>query len=196
VTDFQLRVVPRRLTVVVALAGMVLLGAACSSSSKTATSSSSSAVTTSSSSSSAPAAASSAPGAMFSTAKVGNLGTVLVDGRGHTVYMLTADGKTNTPCTDDSGCTKVWPDLPLPDGVTSATAGAGVQASLLATMPANGETYPTYHGWLLYEFAGDSGAGQGNGEGIHSFGGTWYALDASGQPVMPASATSSSSSGY
>jgi hypothetical protein len=84
----------------------------------------------------------------------------------------------------------------LPDGVTSATAGAGVQASLLATMPANGETYPTYHGWLLYEFAGDSAAGQANGEGIHSFGGTWYALNASGEPVMPAGAASSSSSGY
>jgi predicted lipoprotein with Yx(FWY)xxD motif len=133
---------------------------------------------------------------MFSTSQVGKLGTVLVDGRGHTVYMLTADGHTNTPCTDDSGCTKVWPDLPLPDGVASATAGAGVQASLLATMPANGETYPTYHGWLLYEFAGDSAAGQANGEGIHSFGGTWYALNASGEPVMPASTASSSSSGY
>jgi len=194
VTDFQQRVLPRRLTVVVALAGMVLLGAACSSSSKTAASGSS--VTNTSSSSSSPAAASSAPGTMFSTAKVGNLGTVLVDGSGRTVYMLTADGRSNAPCTDDSGCTKVWPDLPLPDGVTSATAGAGVQASLLATMPANGETYPTYHGWLLYEFAGDSAAGQANGEGIHSFGGTWYALNASGEPVMPAGATSSSSSGY
>lgn len=195
-TDFRQRV-PRRLTVVVALASLVLLGAACSSSSKTATSNSASALApNASSSSSAPAAASSAPGTMFSTSQVGSLGTVLVDGRGHTVYMLTADGRTNTPCTDDSGCTKVWPDLPLPDGVMSATAGAGVQASLLATMPANGETYPTYHGWLLYEFAGDSAAGQGNGEGIHSFGGTWYALNASGEPVMPAGSASSSSSGY
>ena len=195
-TDFRQRV-PRRWTVVVALAGMVLVGAACSSSSKTSASSSSATNTTSSSSSLPAAAASSAPGTMFSTAQVGNLGTVVVDGRGHTVYMLTADGQTNTPCTDSSGCTKVWPDLPLPDGVMSATAGAGVQASLLATMPANGETYPTYHGWLLYEFAGDSAAGQAHGEGIHSFGGTWYALNASGQPVMPAApASSSSSSGY
>ena len=38
-------------------------------------------------------------------------------------------------------------------------------------------------GWLIYEYAGDSASGQANGEGIKSFGGTWYALNASGDPV-------------
>src|SRR5436189_6284172 len=95
----------------------------------------------------------SAPTTSFSTAKVSGVGTVVVDGRGRTVYILTADRKTNAPCTDASGCTKLWPDLPLPDGVASAKAGMGINASLLSTKKlSDGETYPTYHGWLMYEY--------------------------------------------
>jgi predicted lipoprotein with Yx(FWY)xxD motif len=109
---------------------------------------------------------------------------VLVDGSGKTVYLLTADDKTNLPCDDASGCTKVWPDLPLPDGVTAAHAGAGVNASLLGTKKlADGETYPTYGGWLLYEYVGDAGPGQSHGQKIQSFGGTWYAISPTGKPV-------------
>lgn len=124
------------------------------------------------------------PSTSFSTAKVSGVGTVVVDGRGRTVYILTADGKTNAPCTDESGCTDQWPDLPLPDGVTSAKGEMGIDASLLGThKESDGETYPTYHGWLMYEYSGDSGPGQSHGQGITSFGGTWYALTASGDPV-------------
>lgn len=124
------------------------------------------------------------PSTSFSTANVSGVGTVVVDGRGRTVYILTADGKTNVPCTDASGCTNLWPDLPLPDGVASAKGEMGINASLLGTKKlSDGETYPTYHGWLMYEYAGDSGTGQSKGQGIKSFGGTWYALTASGNPV-------------
>lgn len=129
-------------------------------------------------------AAGAKPGTMFSTAAVAGLGTVVVDARGHTVYVLTADGKTNVDCNDANGCTKVWPDLPLPDASTSPAAGPGIQASLLSTMKsADGETYPTYHGWLMYEFVEDTAPGQGQGQGVKSFGGTWYALTPAGTLV-------------
>ena len=123
------------------------------------------------------------PSTSFSTAKVSGVGTVVVDGRGRTVYVLTSDGHTNAPCTAASGCTTLWPDLPLPGGTATAKAGTGITASLLSTKKLNGETFPTYHGWLMYEYSGDSGSGQSNGQGIKSFGGTWYALNASGDPV-------------
>lgn len=138
---------------------------------------------------------------MFGTANVAGLGTVLVDGNGRTVYLLTSGGHTNVPCDDASGCTKAWPDLPLPDGVSGAKAGSGVQASLLGTKKlSDGETYPTYNGWLMYEFSGDSGPGQGKGQGIKSFGGTWYALTPAGDPVSamstaPTSAPAATSGG-
>lgn len=120
----------------------------------------------------------------FSTASVSGVGKVLVDGKGRTVYILTSGGHTNVPCTDKSGCTKLWPDLPLPAGTSAAAAGTGLKPSLLGTKKlSDGETYPTYNGWLMYEYAGDPGPGQDKGQGIKSFGGTWYVLSASGSPV-------------
>jgi predicted lipoprotein with Yx(FWY)xxD motif len=135
----------------------------------------------------APAAS---PGTSFGTANVAGLGTVVVDGSGKTVYVLTNAGQKNVTCDDASGCTKIWPDLPLPTGTSAATAGSGLQASLLGTMKeADGQTYATYNGWLMYEFSGDSASGQGHGEGINSFGGNWYALSAAGTPILPSSST-------
>ena len=40
-------------------------------------------------------------------------------------------------------------------------------------------------------FAGDSGPGQAKGQGIKSFGGTWYVVNASGNPVKSTSGGSS-----
>ena len=109
---------------------------------------------------------------------------VVVDGRGRTIYLLTSGDHTNVPCDDASGCTKVWPDLPLPQGTSAARAGSGIQASLLSTMKlSNGETYPTYNGWLMYEYVGDVGSAQSHGQGIQSFGGTWYAISPAGTPI-------------
>jgi predicted lipoprotein with Yx(FWY)xxD motif len=143
---------------------------------------------TPSASTTSPAGSGTKPSTSFSTAKVSGAGTVVVDGRGRTVYILTADGKTNAPCSDESGCTKQWPDLPLPDGSEGAKGEMGIDASLLSTKKlSDGETYPTYNGWLMYEYSGDSGAGQANGQGITSFGGTWYVLDPSGSPVTSGS---------
>lgn len=62
-------------------------------------------------------------------------------------------------------------------------AGTGVKASLLGTKKlSDGKTYPTYNGWLMYEYAGDPGPGQAKGQRIKSFSGTWYVLNASGTP--------------
>jgi hypothetical protein len=58
----------------------------------------------------------------------------------------------------------------------------------------DGQTYPTYNGWLMYEYVGDSGPGQGHGQGIQSFGGTWYALNPAGMPITTAVAPAASSS--
>jgi predicted lipoprotein with Yx(FWY)xxD motif len=130
------------------------------------------------------------PATSFSTAKVSGVGTVVVDRKGRSVYILTSGDHTNVSCTAASGCTKVWPDLPLPDGVSAAKAGHGVQASLLGTKKlTDGKTYPTYNGWLMYEYTGDSGRGQANGQGIKSYGGTWHVLDASGNPVTSSTST-------
>lgn len=182
---------PGRLALGAGAVSLALMLAACGSSS-TGTGTKSS---TTPSSSKAPSA-SSPPGTMFSTASVPGLGSVVVDRRGRTVYIVTSGGHTNVPCTDSSGCTKFWPDLPLPDGTSAAKAGNGIRASLLGTMKlSDGETYATYNGWLMYEYAADAGPGQASGQGIKGFGGTWYVLNASGNPVTAKASASSSSTG-
>lgn len=120
----------------------------------------------------------------FSTANVSGLGTVLVNGNGMTIYTLSSEAGGKLTCTDANGCTKVWPDTELPSGVTSGIAGSGAQSSQLGTVKAaDGHPYVTYGGYPLYTYSGDSGPMQNHGQGIQSFGGTWYAIDANGKPV-------------
>jgi hypothetical protein len=69
-------------------------------------------------------------------------------------------------------------------------------SSLLSTTSVGAATYPTYNGWVLYEFTGDTGPGQANGQGISSFGGTWHPLDASGTPVAASSSTGTTTTTY
>ncbi len=130
----------------------------------------------------------------IASANVTGVGTVLVDGQGKTLYLLTSEQGGKLTCTDDNGCTKVWPDTELPSGVTSATAGSGVDASKLSTIKsAQGSLYVTYAGWPLYTFSHDSGPGTAHGEGIVSFGGTWETLTPAGAPVLPTATGSSTS---
>jgi hypothetical protein len=52
----------------------------------------------------------------------------------------------------------------------------------------------TADGAPLYYFSGDSAAGQVNGQGIKSFGGTWYALQTSGHPLTSTAAAAAPAS--
>jgi predicted lipoprotein with Yx(FWY)xxD motif len=127
-------------------------------------------------------------GLTIGTSNVPGVGNVLVNAKdGKTLYLLTSEQGGKLTCTDDNGCTKVWPDTELPSGVSSGIAGNGVNSSLLSTVKtSDGHLYVTYNGWPLYTYSGDSGPMQSHGQGIQSFGGTWYALDASGNPVKTA----------
>src|ERR1043166_3544423 len=67
----------------------------------------------------------------ISTAKDAKLGTILVAGD-TPVYIL----KSKKAC--DAACLAARPPVLLPQGVTTATAGSGVDASELGTMTADG----------------------------------------------------------
>lgn len=134
------------------------------------------------------------------TANVPGVGTVLVNGNGRTLYILTSEAGGKVTCTDANNCTKVWPDSEVPAGMTAGIAGSGIQASMLSTAKGpTGDSYVTYAGYPLYTFSGDSGNGTAHGQNITSFGGTWETMKPNGTPVTgPAAATSSnnSSNGY
>jgi predicted lipoprotein with Yx(FWY)xxD motif len=140
------------------------------------------------------------PAVTVAAASVPGVGTVLVNGEGRTLYILTSEQGGRITCTDDNGCTRVWPDTEL-HGTTHGVAGSGVQASMLGTIrDSTGSLYLTYGGWPLYTYSGDPGPGHANGQGIVSFGGTWETLSPEGSPVRGASsmgggATTSSGTG-
>jgi len=134
------------------------------------------------------------------TTTVTGVGSVLVNGSGRTLYMLSSESGGKLTCTVANGCTKVWIEVDLPSGATAASAGSGTQSSMLGTETGATGTVVTYNSWPLYTFSGDSANNQAAGEGLKSFGGTWYVLRASGTPVTAAksssSPSSSSSGGY
>jgi predicted lipoprotein with Yx(FWY)xxD motif len=180
-------------------AAAVLALAACSKSTTAgagSTSSPSSSATSSSPTANADAAIT------VATASIPGVGTVLVNGNGQTLYLLSSEQGGKLTCTDANGCTKVWPDTELPSGKTAGIAGTGVQASLLSTVKtADGKLYLTYNTFPLYTFTGDTKTGTAAGQGINSFGGTWSAITPAGAAATTSSASSSpsaktSSSGY
>ena len=184
------------------LGGGVIFGAAvavaaCGASAGTSASGSGSSASPSSAASSASAGAAGATSSSavtVSTKNVPGVGTVLVNGKGQTLYLLTSEKGGKITCTASNGCTQAWPETTLPSGTTAAKAGTGVQSSLLGTVKgATGAMEVTYNGWPLYTFSGDSGAaGVAHGQALTSFGGTWYVLNAAGNPVT-AKATSANS---
>ena len=101
------------------------------------------------------------------------LGEHLVDADGRTLYMFEQDQGTTTACT--GGCADNWP----PIAADTPTAGDGIDAAQLATADGIKPNQVTYHGHLLYYFAGDQAAGDTNGVGIPG----WYTIDPAGAKI-------------
>jgi predicted lipoprotein with Yx(FWY)xxD motif len=120
----------------------------------------------------------------ISLAKVGRYGSVLVNSRGLSLYLLTSEKGNKVTCTQANSCTSYWFGTRLPAGSHGAAAGTGVRSSLLGTAKdPTGHILVSYATYPLYTFAGDTGAGQSRGEGTSTFGGTWYLVNAMGDPV-------------
>jgi predicted lipoprotein with Yx(FWY)xxD motif len=121
----------------------------------------------------------------------GNLGTILVDSQGLTVYLFEKDSGTKSSCF--GGCASAWPPVRASG---KPTVGSGLDASLVSTTPrADGQAQVTYNGHPLYLFAGDQSAGDTNGQGLTEFGGSWFAMSTDGNPVTTKPSTTSSTGG-
>ncbi|MGO9196840.1 MAG: hypothetical protein ACLQK4_06900 [Acidimicrobiales bacterium] len=170
------------------LVAIALLAAACGSSSGTPTSTSGSGSTTTSS---AAAGGGGGGSALVKTVKNAKLGTILVDSKGFTLYRYTPDSKNKSVCT--GGCASLWPPLTAPSA--TATIASGMSGFGTFTRSGGG-LQVAYNGIPLYTYAGDSAAGQTNGQGS---GGTWYVVkvgESASKGGGGGSTTSSTSSGY
>ncbi|HMK62407.1 MAG TPA: hypothetical protein VK386_02210 [Acidimicrobiales bacterium] len=115
-------------------------------------------------------------------ASASGVGTVLVDGKGYTLYLFEPDHQSTPTCTGP--CAAAWSPLLLPSGVTATRAGRGVTASLLGTVRrSDGGLQVTYNRWPLYRWVGDDRPGIATGEGLNNFGGLWYVVSPRGRAV-------------
>jgi len=126
----------------------------------------------------APSASGAGSGAaMLTVANAPEVGSVVVDGRGFTVYDFHKDKGTTSSCY--GGCAKVWPPV-LTEG--APRSGTGASASKLGTTKRrDGTVQVTYAGHPLYTYAADEKPGEANGQDVESFGAEWYALQGSGE---------------
>jgi predicted lipoprotein with Yx(FWY)xxD motif len=116
------------------------------------------------------------------------LGMILVNPRGHTLYLFAKDRSGRSSCS--GSCAKFWPPL-LSSG--APTAGTGVKRSLLGTTRrSNGSMQVTYNRHPLYTYALDKRAGQTKGQGSSFFGARWWAVSASGRAVVKAPTSTTS----
>src|SRR6267378_13216 len=90
----------------------------------------------------------------------GDLGNILVDAQGRTLYLFQKDTGTTSTCT--GACATFWPPLIAPG---APTTGSGANASLIGTtMRQDGKTQVTYNGHPVYLYSGDHNPGDTNGE--------------------------------
>jgi predicted lipoprotein with Yx(FWY)xxD motif len=119
-----------------------------------------------------------------------NLGLILVNSRGHTLYLFAKDRNGKSSCS--GSCASFWPPL-LSRG--KPTGGPGVRPALLGTTRrSNGSLQVTYNRHPLYAYSLDKQAGQTRGEGSSAFGAKWYAVSARGTAVVKASTTTTTTS--
>ncbi|MET8682163.1 SCO0930 family lipoprotein [Streptomyces sp. NPDC004647] len=101
-----------------------------------------------------------------------DLGEVLTDKDGKTLYLFTKDNPWPMKTACDAKCLEKWtPSAP----VSAADAkAAGIDPALLFTFTTpNGTKQEAINCWPAYTFKGDKEPGQTNGQGV---GGTWFAI--------------------
>jgi predicted lipoprotein with Yx(FWY)xxD motif len=126
--------------------------------------------------------------ATIGLANNGNLGKILVDANGDTVYLFQKDTGTQSTCT--GGCAGTWPPV---RAIGKPTVAAGLSGKVGTTPRSDGKPQVTYAGHPLYRYQGDSKPGDANGQGINAYGALWYAASSSGAAVTKGG---SSSGGY
>lgn len=104
-----------------------------------------------------------------------DLGRIITDGAGMTLYGFTPDTDGTPTCYDD--CAAAWP--PVVGGDTAGiTVADGLDASKLSTVErTDGVRQLVYGDWPLYYFAGDKAPGDTNGQALQT---VWFVIGADG----------------
>jgi predicted lipoprotein with Yx(FWY)xxD motif len=112
-----------------------------------------------------------------SVASVGDVGKVLVDSEGLTLYYFEKDKGGKSACY--GACASAWP--PLTTSGTPHAMGGVESAKIGTTKRKDGTLQVTYAGWPLYTYTADTKPGEDNGTDVDAFGGAWYPLHPDGE---------------
>jgi predicted lipoprotein with Yx(FWY)xxD motif len=118
-----------------------------------------------------------------------SLGTIVVDSKGRTVYLFTQDTNNPPKSNCDTGCDSVWPPVAAPASGTPTLSGVDSSKVGVVTR-SDGSKQLTLNGWPLYEYEGDSAAGDVKGENVQS---SWFAVTPQGTKATSTSSTQSNS---
>ncbi|GHB33032.1 lipoprotein [Streptomyces viridiviolaceus] len=116
----------------------------------------------------------------LSVSEDAELGELVTDGSGRTLYRFDQDTAQPPKTTCDGDCATAWPPVAADDAI----AGEGIDKALLGEVTrADGTKQLTIGGWPAYRYAKDTAAGDVKGQGV---GGKWYALAPDGKKAKAA----------
>ena len=134
------------------------------------------------------AAATPQVGTILSANSTAQLGTVVVDGQGFTLYRFDKDSAKppTSNCADE--CAQKWPPVLATPGTPLTVEGVEQEAVGTINRP-DGTIQLTLNGWPVYRYSGDPQPGATAGQGIE--GGEWAAVTPEGaeggcQQLIPA----------
>jgi predicted lipoprotein with Yx(FWY)xxD motif len=108
-----------------------------------------------------------------------DLGTILVDPEGFTLYIFTMDAGGESTCYES--CAATWPPVP-----GDTPIGADLDASLFGTTArTDGTEQLTVNGQPLYRYSPDANPGDTTGQGV---GGVWFVVGTDGAMIEASAA--------
>jgi predicted lipoprotein with Yx(FWY)xxD motif len=107
------------------------------------------------------------PAPTVQIAMAGDLGAILTDADGMTLYIFDRDEPNVSNCNDR--CAETWPPLLLDSG--DPVAPPDLAGELTVFTRADGRRQVAYRGQPLYRYAGDTQPGDTTGDGV---GGVWH----------------------
>ncbi len=125
-----------------------------------------------------PVAATPRVGTILTANSTAQLGTVVVDGQGFTLYRFDKDS-AKPPTSNCAGeCAQKWPPVLATPGTPLTVEGVEQEVVGTINRP-DGTIQLTLNGWPVYRYSGDPQPGATTGQGVN--GGEWAAVTPDGQ---------------
>ncbi|MBT2498887.1 hypothetical protein J7E25_07240 [Agromyces sp. ISL-38] len=107
-----------------------------------------------------------------------DLGEIVVDADGMTVYMFDNDTQGGDSSSCEGACATNWPAVTADSD--DPPVAEGIDGEIGTIEGVDGKTQVTLNGWPLYYFAGDEAPGDINGQGVND---VWWVLTPAGEKI-------------